>query len=85
MSEEDKQKLSEELKKATENPDLAHVETKVTGAEMTLKLKKDDGSVIDFPVHCDVQMDYIEESNELKCSVCGHVEPSPGKPFISKA
>ncbi|MHA2298978.1 MAG: hypothetical protein ACXAEU_12775 [Candidatus Hodarchaeales archaeon] len=85
MSEDDKKKLSEELEKKIENPDLAHVETKATEAEMILKLKKDDGSVVEFPMHCDIQMDYVEESNELKCSVCGHKEPSPGKPFISKA
>ncbi|MFW9994281.1 MAG: hypothetical protein ACFFD4_19710 [Candidatus Odinarchaeota archaeon] len=85
MSEEDRKALDEELKKAAENPELAHVETAATGAEMVLKLKKNDGSVVDFPVHCDVQMSYIEESNELKCETCGHAEPSPGKPFITKA
>ena len=88
MSDEMKKELEEKAK----NPDLDKVETKATKAEMILKFKcQVCGEIIEFPTHCEQQMEYLEEGHKLKCDVCNTEEDGPLHcdknmiPFITKA
>lgn len=91
-SDDDKAAVSKELMEKVAKPDLEHTETTTTKAPMILKLKCQEGScktVNEFPVHCDVQMDYVEP-NQLVCNTCGTKmtvashHNKPMKPFIAK-
>ncbi len=76
MSDEDKGELAKELQEKLKNPSLDHTETTRTASEVALKLKcQSCDHVQDFPSCDGQQMEYIEETKEMKCEICNKTEP----------
>jgi primosomal protein N' len=89
MSDKEKADVSKELAQAVKDPKLKHTETRQTASDIVLKLKCQKCTTTqNFPVHCDQQMEYVEQSNQLHCEVCNTNMAVPNhcnlpmKPFI---
>ena len=76
ISEDDKANLSKELMEKVKNPDLAHTETSRTASTVALKLKCQSCDHTEELPSCDGQMmEFLEETNEMKCDICNRTEP----------